>query len=304
MPQEIFYTSNSKLQSLKASVLGEGVRFFIKRDDLIHPLVSGNKWRKLEFAVTKALLENKTHLVSYGGAYSNHMVALAAAGAAMGFKTTCFVRGDEIENVTNHYLALAKLNGMELIPVARDKYRNAKEELFNTYFGNNPECKMIPEGGESVDAFIGIAAIIGELKLSPDFILHASATTTTAIGLAKGLREHAHRFTNTKILAVAVLKNVLEQETKVKENGVSDLVTVVDGFQSGGYAKANPELMSFLKAFIKETGIMIDPVYTAKALFAMKEMIASGQIPQGSTVLFLHTGGTLGIFSDRFLSVL
>ncbi|MBL7811439.1 MAG: pyridoxal-phosphate dependent enzyme [Bacteroidetes bacterium] len=268
---------------------------WMKRDDLIHPIASGNKWRKLKFLVEKAHREGKSKLVTFGGAYSNHMVATAATGAACGLQTHCFIRGDE--PLQNHYLSTARLFGMQLIPVSRADYKN-KELLFHTHFGSDAHALYVAEGGESEEARKGVAEIIQELPTEPAFIIHASATATTACGLGYGIRDLGWK---TKVLSVAVLKNAEEQTEKAREAGLSGTVTVIRG-DMGGYAKTNPEFLGWVKQFIALTGIFIDPVYTGKALWTLKQQLESGAIPCDKPVVFLHTGGTLGIFSPEFLN--
>lgn len=292
-----FSVSNSVLQALKADCLGPFENIFIKRDDLIHPIVSGNKWRKLEFAIKKALAENKNHLVTFGGAYSNHMVATACAGASLGLKTSCFIRGDELQGTANHYLFSAQLYGMELIPVSREQYR-LKSTLFEEYFGTQAHTYFVAEGGESTEGIEGVEKIIAELEFVPDYIVHASATATTACGLGSGLQKIQAQ--NTQVLSIAVLKNKEEQTTKIENLGLQNICEIIEGFECGGYAKTNTELLLFCKDFIRQTGIMIDPVYTGKALFAMAQLLKNGTIDPHKKTVFLHTGGTLGIFSDKF----
>lgn len=271
------------------SLPGMEGRLFVKRDDLIHPIVSGNKWRKLKYVIERAKQEGKMHLVTFGGAYSNHMVATACAGAVLGMKTSCFLRADE--DIYNHYLHCARLYGMELIPTSREAYRD-KTALYELNFGGDDKAYFVGEGGESEEAKKGVAEIIHELENEPDFIVHASATATTAAGLASGILQ---RGWNTQVMAVAVLKNAEEQRQKLRDQGFDSVVQVTDHFDFGGYARTNPELMDFISTFIARTGIMIDPVYTGKALYALQSIKPEGK------VVFLHTGGTLGIFSDRFL---
>lgn len=292
---EVFDTRNSVLQRINPPCLDCPAGILIKRDDLIHPIVSGNKWRKLEYNIRNARQNGVSQLVTFGGAYSNHMVATACAGAALGIKTTAFVRGDELHAADNHYLYTASLFDMELIPVDREAYRN-KTGLFESRFGDKKNVLCVPEGGANQSGAEGVKRIISELNSAPDFIVHASATATTAIGLAQGLEAAGPEFRKTKIIAVAVLKNASEQETKIREAGVSHRVIVDAAFDFGGYAKTNSELMDFCRDFIRQTGILIDPVYTAKALYAIKNRYAK----QSESLMFLHTGGTLGIFSDRF----
>ncbi len=292
-----FSVSNSVLQALKADCLGPFENIFIKRDDLIHPIVSGNKWRKLEFAIKKALAENKNHLVTFGGAFSNHMVATACAGASLGLKTSCFIRGDELQGPANHYLFSAQLYGMELIPVSREQYR-LKSTLFEEYFSNQPHAYFVAEGGESAEGIEGVEKIIAELDFVPDYIVHASATATTACGLGSGLQKI--NVINTQVLSIAVLKNKEEQTEKIENLGLQHFCEIIDGFECGGYAKTNADLLHFCKDFIRQTGIMIDPVYTGKALFALSQLLKNGNINPHKKTMFLHTGGTLGIFSDKF----
>lgn len=279
--------------SLTRAVLpGHSAEILIKRDDLIHPIVSGNKWRKLKYLIAEATERGCNQLVTFGGAYSNHMVATACAGAVMGIRTACFIRADEA--IHNHYLAAARLYGMQLIPVSREDYRQ-KEQLFDAHFGQQPAAMFIAEGGASAAAARGVAEIITELASAPDWIVHASATATTALGLAQGI---AARGLKTRVLSVAVLRNGDEQREKAREAGLDHIIHVNDEHTLGGYAKTSPELMAFIREFIATTGIMIDPVYTGKALFALQQICPEGDI------LFLHTGGTLGIFSDAYLKQL
>src|ERR1700749_2829392 len=137
-----------------------GISVFIKRDDLIHPIISGNKWRKLKYILLKAQAQNKTHLVTFGGAYSNHLLATAAAAAKFGFKATGIVRGERVNNDT---LFLCKLHGMELIFVDRDSYRD-KTALFEKYFDNDADAFFIDEGGASAEGARGCSELINELS--------------------------------------------------------------------------------------------------------------------------------------------
>ncbi len=262
---------------------------YIQRDDLIHPLVSGNKWRKLQYHILYAKQEGKNRLVTFGGAYSNHLLATAAAGAILGLKTTAFLRADE--SIDNHYLRAAQLYGMQLIPVSREDYRH-KPELFARHFGEDPTAYCIAEGGAGEAAWEGVAGIVKALPFAPDYILHASATATTAIGLGKGIEACGY---HTRVYAVAVLKNAEEQRRLIQEVGLSETVEVLDGYAFGGYAKTTDSLMDFVKSAIAQTGILFDPVYTGKALWALRDMALPGR------GVFLHTGGSMGLFSEAFL---
>lgn len=293
-----FNLNSSVVQKLPSTLFHGHSEIYIKRDDLIHPIVSGNKYRKLKFNIIKAKELGITKLITYGGAFSNHMVATAAAGAAHGFETHCFIRGEELKNNFNHYLKTAALYGMKLIAVERQQYANHKLELFETYFGSDNSCMCIPEGGETEEALLGVAEIVNELPFAPDILLHASATATTGRGLLMGIATRGYA---TKLLPVSVLKNSEEQALKISTQFSNANFELLSDYDFGGYAKTSPELFEFIKTFVAATGIFIDPVYTGKALFALRSLIENGIISKAKKVVFLHTGGTLGIFSDRFL---
>src|SRR5476649_1567936 len=142
----------SPVHQIKNKLFDEqGLKVFIKRDDLIHPILSGNKWRKLKYLLIQARAENKNHLVTFGGAYSNHLLATAAAAARFGFKATGVVRGEEVDNDT---LFLCRLHGMNLLFTDRESYKN-KPALFKKHFDGNPEAFFIDEGGASVEGAKG-----------------------------------------------------------------------------------------------------------------------------------------------------
>src|SRR6202012_1858256 len=178
----------------------QGISVFIKRDDLIHPLISGNKWRKLKYLLKKAAEQNKTHLVTFGGAFSNHLLATAAAAAKFGFWSTGIVRGEEVENDT---LFLCRLHGMQLIFVDRESYRD-KLSLFDQYFGDDPSAFFIDEGGASAEGAQGCAELVNELTETYDHIFCACGTGTTAAGIINGLQRYKLK---TQFNAVPVFKN-------------------------------------------------------------------------------------------------
>ncbi len=270
----------------------EKLNFFIQRDDLIHPVISGNKWRKLEGWIRHAKTLNKHTLVTFGGAYSNHLVATAAAGHILGFKTIGLLRGDEPMN--NHYLDIAQAYGMDIIGVPRSKYREASA-LVDEYHALEGHL-VIPEGGQGIFAFEGFDELVLSMKNRVDVIIHASATATTAVGLALAIKKYG---LNIKVKSVLVLKNLEPQKQFALYYGVADLIEFIDGYHFGGYAKANSELLEFTNHFIDSTGIVVDPVYTAKCLWAYKDLYQENEF-LGKRVAFLHTGGMLGRYSEKF----
>lgn len=269
---------------------------FVKRDDLIDPYISGNKWRKLKYILAKAKAENKTHLVTFGGAYSNHLVATAAAAARSGLKSTAFVRGEEVKN---EMLLLCSLFGMQLIFTDRESYRD-KHRLFELHFATNDKTYFIDEGGASPEATIGCAEIISELTNTYDHIFCAAGTGTTAAGLLKGIQQQG---LNTKLHIIPVLKggSFIKDEI-AKYTPLSDHLVLHLDYHFGGYAKTTPELINFIKTFTAQTGLLLDPVYTAKMCFAVVDLQKKGFIGEDDNILAIHTGGLMGLFGmeDKF----
>ena len=184
----VFDTSNSILEEI-SSYSANSVKLFVKRDDLIHPFISGNKWRKLKYLIQTAQVQNKKTLVTFGGAYSNHLLATACAAALKGFKSVGFVRGEELD-ASNHTLFLCEQFGMKMIFVDRISYLN-KAALFEKYFSNNEDAFFIDEGGRSDEAILGCSELIDELPQTFDHIVLAAGTGSTFCGILKGCAKKA-----------------------------------------------------------------------------------------------------------------
>jgi len=273
-----------------------GLKVFIKRDDLIHPIISGNKWRKLKYILKRAQSENKNHLVTFGGAYSNHLLATAAAAAKFGFTSTGLVRGEEVENDT---LFLCKLHGMHLIFTSRESYRD-KEALFNKYFGDDNNAFFIDEGGASAEGAKGCSELVEELTEIYDQLFCACGTGTTAAGIINGINAH---HLPTEFHAVPVLKN-----GDFMANEINQFLTIptnyhlLTDYHFGGYGKVNNELITFVKNFVAKTGILIEPIYTGKMLYAIYDLAAKNYFKPGSRILAIHSGGIWGLLGmkDKF----
>jgi len=287
----------SPVQQISNKLFDEqGLSVFIKRDDLIHPIISGNKWRKLKYILKKAAAANKTHLVTFGGAYSNHLLATAAAAAKFGFKASGIVRGEE---VSNDSLFLCRLHGMQLLFTDRESYRD-KPALFNKYFGNDDSAFFIDEGGASAEGVQGCAELVNELTQTYDHIFCACGTGTTAAGIITGLQQHN---LPTQFNAIPVFKNggfikdEIDQYLSAPAN-----YTLHTGYHFGGYAKTDDSLISFIKQFVADTGILIEPVYTGKMLYAIYDLAAKGYFKPGSSILAIHSGGIWGLLGmkERF----
>jgi 1-aminocyclopropane-1-carboxylate deaminase len=272
----------------------QSLKVFIKRDDLIHPIISGNKWRKLKYLLKQAQAENKTHLVTFGGAYSNHL--LAAAAAKFGFRSTGFVRGEEVNNNT---LFLCHLHGMTLLFTDRESYRD-KPVLFDQYFADDRDAFFIDEGGASTAGSKGCSEMIDELTETYDYIFCACGTGTTAAGIINGITRHG---LPTQFNGIPVLKNGEFLRNEIDkfstEPAQYELHTEYD---FGGYGKVTDELIAFVKQFVAATGILIEPVYTGKMLYALYDLASQGYFSPGSRILAVHSGGILGILGmkDKF----
>lgn len=280
----------SPLQSLD---FFPNLRVWIKRDDLIDPFISGNKWRKLKYILDEAERNHKNHLVTFGGAYSNHLVATAAACARKGLKSTAFVRGETVEN---EMLLCCKLYGMSLIFTDRFNYKH-KTLLFEQHFGENQDAFFVDEGGAGLNAVKGCAEIIGELHAETAHLFCAAGTGTTAAGLLKGIQE---RGLKTKLHVVPVLKGAgFIADEIMAYTGADERLVLHNGYHFGGYAKTQSTLIEFMKQFIASTGIMIDPVYTAKMFYALQDLQQGDYFKSDEPVVALHTGGLLGLLGMK-----
>lgn len=271
----------------------KNIRLWIKRDDLIHPWVSGNKYRKLKYNL-KSAIENKCKaIVTFGGAFSNHLHATAGACALLGLKSVGIVRG-EID-LNNPTIKFCIERGMNLIPVSRAAYRlkeNSQEimELIQKY----PDCYMVPEGGTNQLALRGASEIVDEIKIQwsemPEIISLACGTGGTTAGILSA------NLLNSKVIAFSALKSShLESEIKqLSDFKNADKLSVQTDFHFGGYAKWNTELIDFIYDFEKQTDIPLDHVYNGKAMFGLFKLILADYFEPGSTICYIHTGGLQG----------
>ncbi|WDF56879.1 1-aminocyclopropane-1-carboxylate deaminase/D-cysteine desulfhydrase [Mucilaginibacter sp. KACC 22063] len=285
----------SPVQQIRHPLFDEkGLKVFVKRDDMIHPVISGNKWRKLKYLLAEANKGGENHLVTFGGAYSNHLLATSAAAATFGFKSTGFVRGEDIHNDS---LMLCRMHGMELIFVDRESYRN-KPALFDKHFGNDDNAFYIDEGGASEAAARGCSELMDELPQIFDHIFCACGTGTTAAGILNGIITHQ---LTTILHAVPVLKNGGFIGDEIRNYAIdpnANFELHLD-YHFGGYAKTTPQLISFVKDFVAQTGILIEPVYTGKMFYALFDQVRKNMFKPGSSLLAIHTGGIMGLFGMR-----
>jgi len=290
------------IQSILDSVKGESkITLHVKREDKIHPLISGNKWRKLKYNLEEAKKLNHHTLLTFGGAYSNHIHALAAAARGFGFKSIGVIRGEE-HLPLNPTLNDAKAFGMSFHYMDRATYREKHSESvlakLKEQFG---EFYLIPEGGTNELAIKGASEIITPIVNDYDYYCCPCGTGGTAAGVISGLKGLG------KVLGFSVLKGDFHKKeisywlTKTNKQNLNNWEVITD-YHFGGYAKYDLELIDFINKFKKETQIPLDPVYTGKMMFGIYGLIEKGYFPTGSRVLAIHTGGLQGIngFNERF----
>jgi 1-aminocyclopropane-1-carboxylate deaminase len=284
-----------------------GVDLYVLRLDLMHPWVNGNKWFKLKYNLLEAKEKNFTTLLTFGGAYSNHIYATAAAGNLFGFRTIGVIRGEE-RLPLNPTLSFAVQQGMQLVYLNREMYRQrntpALEEYLRQRFG---EVFIIPEGGSNLNGVRGCTEIIDRTMPTAgyayafDHICVACGTATTLAGIALSLHE------GQRAIAFPVLKNgaflAQEIESLLTNYLASDLPTpytspasweLVCDYHFGGYAKVNDELLLFSQQFKEEHDVPLDYVYTAKMFYGVMDLLQQEFFCKGDSLLLVHTGGLQG----------
>jgi len=274
----------------------------VKRDDLLHPEISGNKWRKLKYSLFEARRQQVDHILSFGGAYSNHIHALAAAGFHFGFKTSAIIRG-ESWYANNPTLKQALAWGMELQFVTREEYKQRAEPAYLQSLQNAyPKAFIVPEGGSNRFSLRGVMETQQEMLQQADrpvdHIITATGSGGTLAGLIAGAAQSQPQ---PKVTGIAVLKNAhylnqeiasLLQSANINNSNKWCLQTE---FHHGGYAKVPVELKHFCAQFSLQTGIPVEPIYTGKMFYALFKLIEQGYFNRGEHIVALHTGGLQGL---------
>jgi 1-aminocyclopropane-1-carboxylate deaminase len=272
------------------------VEVWVKRDDLIHPWLSGNKFRKLQYQLIEARQQQANTLLTFGGAHSNHIRAVAGAGKLLNFNTIGVIRGEELGPHSSPTLRFAQACGMQLHFVSRTAYRH-KPQLAEEFGSDH---WLIPEGGSHVGALPGVAHVWDELAeqlpTPPSHLLTAVGTGGTVAGLLSVA-------TQTKIIGVAVLASgdFLRQEVSQLLGHRAVNWTLLTDYALGGYAKCPAILKNYLSDFQRDNiSIPLEPVYTGKVFFAFFDLLKKGFFPPGSRVVLLHTGG---IFEEKVVTL-
>ncbi|GAB3996696.1 pyridoxal-phosphate dependent enzyme [Spirosoma daeguense] len=278
------------------------IRLYLKRDDLLHPFISGNKWRKLKYNLLAAREQGFTTVLTFGGAFSNHLYATAAAGQHFGFQTIGIVRGDELATQPrNATLAACENFGMQLHFVSRVDYQRKESPEFlassMTQFGS---CYVVPEGGTNALAIRGTSEIMPEITAQlgdePRYVCCPVGTGGTVAGLAQTAEKE------TEVMGFMALK-VADKEFKLQLSDATSAspselesrkLKFIYNYHFGGYAKTTPALLDFIRSFEQKTNIQLEQVYTGKMLYGIYDLARNGYFLPDSIVVAIHTGGLQG----------
>lgn len=289
------YNETPVLELNEPLAVAAGVRLLVKREDLNHPLVSGNKWWKLKYNLQEASRQGKNTILTFGGAYSNHIYATAAAAAGNGFKCIGVIRGEKTLPL-NPILAAATAFGMTFDYITREQYRMKNDPVFLAALEKRwGDPYLLPEGGTNEHGVRGARAFGHALvNLAFDYLCVPVGTGGTIAGLISANAGHA------RIVGFPAIKG--------EGSLPSDIVNLSGGigqqdgnwvlersYHHGGYAKTTPELLTFIKEFQRLHGVPLDPVYTGKMMYGVFDLMKKGFFRRGSTVLAIHTGGLVPV---------
>ncbi len=295
-------SENSSIVKITDSQLDDaGVELSIKREDLLHPYISGNKFRKLKYNLFEAKRLGHHTLLSFGGAYSNHIHALAYAGHLFKFKTIGIIRGEETLPL-NPTLSDAVAFGMKLRYTTRTEYRNKDNPaMIQKLVSDFEDFYLIPEGGSNVLAVKGCVEIVNEPVRSFDHVCAATGTGGTLAGIIAGMDGKKY------VLGFPVLKDggflnetIAHLISTYSATSFNNWELILN-YHFGGYARFDPSLVSFINQFKKSHQILLDPVYTGKLLYGIYDLAKKGYFKKGDKILAIHTGGLQGIagFNQR-----
>jgi len=279
----------------------KGIHLTIKRDDLIHDEVSGNKWRKLKWNIDNAIQSDRETILTFGGAHSNHIAASAAAAKLHGLKSIGIIRGEEVD-LENPTLKKAAENGMEIHRVSRAEFREIEDrdyiESLRHRFG---PFYLIPQGGQNHYGVQGCSEIMSELTKDYDRIFVACGTATTLSGMAVANKIGADIYGISALkggdFLLQTVKSYVKKtfnDAETEEDILAKIHLTTDA-HFGGYAKIKPELIQFMRNFAEETGVKLDPVYTGKTAFAMYGLAKKIDLTKTENWLLIHSGGMQGI---------
>ncbi|MAY83947.1 MAG: 1-aminocyclopropane-1-carboxylate deaminase [Flavobacteriales bacterium] len=265
---------------------------WVKRDDLIHPEISGNKWRKLALNIKEAEQKGFSKVLTFGGAYSNHIAATAAIAGISNLEFHAMIRGEELNPNSNYCLQKANEQGLNLHFISRSDYAELKSIKDWSRMGEEwKDTYIIPEGGGNELGVRGCEEIYNEIELAFDHLYCAAGTGTTAAGILRSLK-------GEKLHIVSALKGggflkeeILKWQTKKEKKHQIELI---EDYHFGGFGKVTEELVDFQESCKTEWGLELDYLYTSKAFFALVELLKKEHFPAKSRIVFYHSGGLQG----------
>ncbi|WP_424962496.1 1-aminocyclopropane-1-carboxylate deaminase/D-cysteine desulfhydrase [Ekhidna sp.] len=268
------------------------IQLFVKRDDLIHGEIMGNKWRKLRYNLEEMKRNSIDSLITMGGAFSNHIAATAAAAKEHNLKAIGIIRGEELNEVSNPTLQFAHAKGMELHFVDRAKFRNLRDNAgqIEKFYPNH---FFLPEGGTNELAVKGCEEIIPEISIPFDVIVTPIGTGGTFAGLTKSALKKQQIMGISSLKGDFIFNEISEllKELNIRNKNYS----IINDYHFGGYGKVNGELIDFINWFKENFNIPLDPIYTGKSFFGVWDMIKTDKFEKNLKIVLLHTGGLQGI---------
>ena len=270
------------------------INLYIKREDLIHPQVSGNKWRKLKYNLLEARDSGHNRIITFGGAFSNHIHATAAAGQLCGFETIGIIRGELVQPL-NPTLKQASEWGMQLVPISRAEYRMKSDENYlETLQDRFGPAYVLPEGGTNILAVAGCREMV-EVERQFDYWSISCGTGGTMAGLLAGLGPEETVLGFPALKGGHFLENDIKSLLERSNFMVKPKWQLIPDYHFGGYAKISENLVDFIIRFRKQYGVLLDPVYSGKMLYGITDLIKKGFFKPNSDILAIHTGGLQGV---------
>lgn len=276
------------------------VKVHLLREDLLHKEISGNKWRKLKYNVLIAQQKKCDALLTFGGAFSNHIAATAAAGKEMEIKTIGIIRGQEAD-LSNSTLHFAAQCGMEIVRVTREEYNRKAETAYQhalrAQFGN---IWIVPEGGANYEGINGCTEILTPEHANYSVIATACGTGSTMAGISLSLKEHQRAIGFSALKAKGYMQNEVKKHLNwfLMDEELADeyleSISFQESYHFGGFGKINDELVAFIQHFWKKHSIELDGLYTGKMLFGIYDLIKNDFFHPGENILVVHTGGLQG----------
>lgn len=271
------------------------ISIHVKRLDKVHKYISGNKWYKLKYNLKEAREQSYNTLLTFGGAYSNHIYAVAAAGKEFGFKTIGLIRGEE-HTTLNPTLNFTAEMGMDIYYVDRGKYRDKDSEIFLSGLRNEfGEFYLLPEGGTNPLAVKGCKEIVDEIDTEFDYIILPVGTGGTLAGIISGIKKDQAAIGFSSLKGKDFLEVKVNELLKICNIKPRNNWQINYDYSFGGYAKINNELLNFIKSFEDKHKIEIEPVYTGKMFYGLYDLVLKDFFPKGSKIIALHTGGLQGL---------